>query len=86
MADTMVWLAPKRSRAAMVTRSASEMACILRMTCRHRVESAHEVDIGALVAEGANTVEVRVTDLWVNRLIGDAQAGVKKMSFAAPPG
>ncbi|WP_026354990.1 glycosyl hydrolase [Massilia niastensis] len=45
----------------------------------------YEVDIGALVAKGANVVEVRVANLWVNRLIGDAQAGIKKVSFTAAP-
>jgi hypothetical protein len=46
----------------------------------------YEVDNGTLLAEGANTVEVRVANPWVNRLIGDAQAGVKKVSFTAAPG
>jgi hypothetical protein len=45
----------------------------------------YEVEIGALVVDGANTVEVRVANLWVNRLIGDAQPGAKKVSFTAAP-
>jgi hypothetical protein len=45
----------------------------------------YEVEIGALVAAGANTVEVRVANLWVNRLVGDAQPGAKKLSFTAAP-
>jgi hypothetical protein len=45
----------------------------------------YEVEIGPLVVEGANTVEVRVANLWVNRLIGDAQPGTKKVSFTAAP-
>jgi hypothetical protein len=45
----------------------------------------YEVDIGAQVTDGTNTVEVRVANLWVNRLIGDAQPGVKKVSFTAAP-
>jgi hypothetical protein len=45
----------------------------------------YEVEIGALVGEGANTVEVRVANLWVNRLIGDAQPGAKKVTFTAAP-
>jgi hypothetical protein len=45
----------------------------------------YEVEIGQLVVEGANTVEIRVANLWVNRLIGDAQPGAKKLTFTAAP-
>lgn len=45
----------------------------------------YEVDIGALVVDGANTVEVRVANLWVNRLVGDAQPGAAKVTFTAAP-
>jgi hypothetical protein len=45
----------------------------------------YRVDIGALVVVGANTVEVRVANLWVNRLVGDAQPGAAKVTFTAAP-
>lgn len=45
----------------------------------------YEVDVGSLVAPGTNTVEVRVANLWVNRLIGDAQPGATKVTFTAAP-
>jgi hypothetical protein len=45
----------------------------------------YEVDVGSLVREGANTVEVRVANLWVNRLVGDAQPGVAKVTFTTMP-
>jgi hypothetical protein len=45
----------------------------------------YEVEIGSMVVEGANTVEVRVANLWVNRLIGDAQPGATKVTFTAAP-
>ncbi|VXB96751.1 glycosyl hydrolase [Massilia sp. 9I] len=45
----------------------------------------YEVEIGAHVQAGANTVEVRVANLWVNRLIGDAQPGAQKLTFTAAP-
>jgi hypothetical protein len=45
----------------------------------------YEVDVGGLVAAGTNKVEVRVANLWVNRLIGDAQPGAAKVTFTAAP-
>lgn len=41
------------------------------------------VDIGALVWRGRNDLTVRVANLWVNRLIGDAQPGVKPVTWTA---
>jgi hypothetical protein len=43
------------------------------------------LDIGAATKSGANTLEVRVANVWVNRLIGDAQPEVKKVAFTAAP-
>jgi hypothetical protein len=43
------------------------------------------VDIGKLVKKGTNTLEVRVANLWVNRLIGDKQPGAVKFTFTAAP-
>jgi hypothetical protein len=34
------------------------------------------VDVTDALKPGANSVEIRVTNLWVNRLIGDQQPGV----------
>jgi hypothetical protein len=36
------------------------------------------VDVTDALKPGANAVEIRVTNLWVNRLIGDEQPGVQK--------
>ncbi|WP_438846428.1 glycosyl hydrolase [Asticcacaulis taihuensis] len=41
------------------------------------------VDIGGFVKKGANNIEIRVANLWVNRLIGDAQPGAQKVTFTA---
>lgn len=41
----------------------------------------YEADITALAHRGTNTLEIRVTNLWVNRLIGDAQPGAKPITF-----
>ena len=45
----------------------------------------NRIEIGALVRRGVNTIEVRVANLWVNRLIGDMQPGATKVAFVAAP-
>lgn len=39
------------------------------------------VDVTELVKPGVNALEVRVTDLWVNRLIGDQQPGATPVAM-----
>jgi hypothetical protein len=36
------------------------------------------VDVTSALRPGANTLEIKVANLWVNRLIGDKQPGVTK--------
>jgi hypothetical protein len=44
------------------------------------------VDVTAALKPGANTVVVKVTNLWVNRLIGDAQPNVAtKITYTTMP-
>lgn len=47
------------------------------------------VDIGAVAKPGRNRLQIRVANLWVNRLIGDAQAdasaGTPKVTWTATP-
>ena len=45
----------------------------------------YRLDIGKLVKPGANMLEVKVANLWVNRLIGDQQPDAEKISFTAAP-
>ncbi len=45
-----------------------------------------KIDITDAVKKGKNEVEIKVTNLWVNRLIGDAQPGVtEKITFTTMP-
>ncbi|MEZ0538112.1 glycosyl hydrolase [Fibrella arboris] len=44
------------------------------------------IDVTAALKAGANALEVKVTNLWVNRLIGDAQPGTTaKTTFTTMP-
>lgn len=44
------------------------------------------IDIGPFTKAGRNMLQVRVANLWVNRLIGDAQPGASKVTWIASPG
>jgi hypothetical protein len=48
-------------------------------------KAPYRLDIGKLVRPGRNSLEVRVADLWVNRLIGDAQPGATKITYTTLP-
>jgi len=44
------------------------------------------VDVTSALKPGENTLEVKVTNLWVNRLIGDAQPNIaKKITYTTMP-
>lgn len=45
----------------------------------------NRLEIGTYLVDGSNTLEVRVANLLVNRLIGDQQSGVTKVTFTAAP-
>lgn len=45
----------------------------------------NRLDIGRLARPGVNRLEVRVANLWVNRLIGDARPGAAKVAFVTAP-
>ncbi|MCC7155289.1 MAG: hypothetical protein IT161_12005 [Bryobacterales bacterium] len=45
----------------------------------------YRLDITGAVKPGANTLEIKVANLWVNRLIGDQQPGAKKYTFTVMP-
>lgn len=48
-------------------------------------KAPYRVEIGHLVHEGRNALEVRVANLWVNRLIGDQQPGAERFAFTTTP-
>ena len=43
------------------------------------------VDIGRFMKPGPNDLEIRVANLWVNRLIGDAQPGAARITHTGTP-
>ncbi len=43
------------------------------------------LDIGKAVTHGENQLQIKVANLWVNRLIGDAQPGAQKVAYTAIP-
>jgi hypothetical protein len=45
----------------------------------------YRFDVAGAVHGGNNTVQVRVANSWVNRLIGDAQPGATKITWTAMP-
>ncbi len=45
----------------------------------------YRLDVGRLLKSGKNRIEVRVANLWVNRLIGDQQPGAKPITWTAVP-
>jgi hypothetical protein len=45
----------------------------------------YRVNVSHAVRPGPNTLEVRVANLWVNRLIGDLQPGAEKITFTTLP-
>ena len=45
----------------------------------------YRLEIGTAVKRGRNQLEIRVANLWVNRLIGDAQPGANKVTYTAMP-
>ncbi len=46
-------------------------------------KSPYRLDVTSAMHPGDNLVEIRVVNLWVNRLIGDAQPNAEKLTFTA---
>lgn len=45
----------------------------------------YRLNVHDALRAGQNTIELRVTNLWVNRLIGDAQPGASAVTFTVSP-
>jgi hypothetical protein len=48
-------------------------------------KAPYRVEIGTAARGGRNDLDVRVANLWMNRLIGDAQPGAQKIAFTTLP-
>jgi hypothetical protein len=48
-------------------------------------QAPYRVNIGGMLKGGRNQIEVRVANLWVNRLIGDAQPGATPVAYTGTP-
>lgn len=53
--------------------------------CGRAWKEPYGVNITDAVRPGKNSLEIKVANLWVNRLIGDAQPGAKKLTFTDAP-
>lgn len=45
----------------------------------------YRIDVTSALRPGTNTLDIKVTNLWVNRLIGDQQPGAAKVTFTVMP-
>jgi hypothetical protein len=45
----------------------------------------YRLDVSRFTKSGKNNLDIRVANLWVNRLIGDKQPGAAKITFTAAP-
>jgi hypothetical protein len=48
-------------------------------------QAPYAIDIGPALKKGKNRIEIKVANRWINRLIGDAQPGVEKLTWTALP-
>jgi len=48
-------------------------------------KAPYRVDVTKALRPGDNDIEIKVANLWVNRLIGDAQPGASKITFTTVP-
>ncbi len=46
-------------------------------------QAPYKIDVTGLARAGLNTLEIKVANLWVNRLIGDAQDGADQVAWTA---
>jgi hypothetical protein len=51
----------------------------------HAWHAPYRVDISSVAKPGRNALEIKVANLWVNRLIGDRQEGAQKITWTALP-
>jgi len=45
----------------------------------------YQLNISAAIQAGTNTLDVKIANVWINRMIGDAQPGAEKIAFVTAP-
>jgi hypothetical protein len=59
---------------------------VVWISATSRQEATVPVDVTGIMKPGANALEIKVTNLWVNRLIGDEQPdATRKYTYTTRP-
>jgi len=48
-------------------------------------KAPYRLDIASALRPGRNSIEIKVANRWINRLIGDAQPGATKITYTSLP-
>lgn len=81
---------PRRTKGGRVILSLGEVNDVAEVLVNGRPvrtvwRAPYRLDITDALRPGKNQIEVRVANLWVNRLIGDAQPGAEKVTWTVAP-
>jgi hypothetical protein len=69
-----------------ITKSGIAEVILNGKSCGIAWKKPFRIDVTNALKPGANKIEIKVTNLWVNRLIGDQQPGVtRKITYTTMP-